>query len=162
MEDEYPICTPGAPVSVPRMTDEEIRDGVVAAVAVVLTGCECGGRFERVDDIVVDTVVDGAREKIKYRIRTSGASGSWTRDTGLIAVSSNFTADSGDKTPGFFDSVRIQWHGDFIGRIGSAPRAFERQWFRVLASSQSFGYHPSHEKIFRSCWNCDCFVIAHT
>jgi len=28
---EIPIDTPGAPVSVPRMTDEEIRDGVVAA-----------------------------------------------------------------------------------------------------------------------------------
>ena len=31
MKDEYPIDTPGAHVSVPRMTDEEIRDGLVAA-----------------------------------------------------------------------------------------------------------------------------------
>ena len=31
MKDEYPIDTPGAHVSVPRMTDEEIGDGVVAA-----------------------------------------------------------------------------------------------------------------------------------
>jgi hypothetical protein len=31
MKDEYPIDTPDAPVSVPRMTDEGVRDGVVAA-----------------------------------------------------------------------------------------------------------------------------------
>ena len=31
MKDEYPIDTPGAPVSVPLMTDEEIREGFVAA-----------------------------------------------------------------------------------------------------------------------------------
>ncbi|HIE30842.1 MAG TPA: hypothetical protein EYP67_00455 [Methanosarcinales archaeon] len=48
MKDEYPICTPGAPVSVPQMTDDEIREGLVAAGAVVMKGCECGGRFERV------------------------------------------------------------------------------------------------------------------
>jgi len=66
MKDEYPICMPGAPVSVPRMTDEEIRDGLVAAGAVVMKGCECGGRFERVDDIVVDTVVDGERVVVRH------------------------------------------------------------------------------------------------
>lgn len=66
MKDEYPIDTPGAPVSVPLMTGEEIRDGVVAAGAMVLTGCECGGRFERVDDIVVDTVVDGERVVVRH------------------------------------------------------------------------------------------------
>jgi hypothetical protein len=54
MEDEYPIDTPGAHVSVPRMTDEGVRDGLVAEGAVVMKGCECGGRFERVDDIVID------------------------------------------------------------------------------------------------------------
>ena len=40
------------------MTGDEIREGLVAAGAVIMEGCECGGRFERVDDIVVDTVVD--------------------------------------------------------------------------------------------------------
>ena len=66
MKDEYPLCTPGAPVSVPRMTDEGIRDGLVAAGAVVMKGCECGGRFEHVDDIVVDMVVDGERVVVRH------------------------------------------------------------------------------------------------
>ena len=61
MKDEYPICTPGAPVEVPQMTDDEIKEWLVAAGAVVLKGCECSGRLERVDDIMVDTVVDGER-----------------------------------------------------------------------------------------------------
>jgi|LGOV01.1.fsa_nt_gb hypothetical protein len=39
MKDECPLCTPDAPVSVPRMTDEEIKDGVVAAGAVVMKEC---------------------------------------------------------------------------------------------------------------------------
>ena len=34
--------------------------------AVVMKGCECGGRFERVDDIVVDTVVDGERVVVRH------------------------------------------------------------------------------------------------
>ncbi len=33
--------------------------------AVVMKGCECGGRFERVDDIVVDTVADGERVVVR-------------------------------------------------------------------------------------------------
>ncbi len=66
MKDEYPICIPGAPVSVPQMTDDEIREGLEAAGAVIMEGCECGGRFERVDDIVVDTVVDGERVTVKH------------------------------------------------------------------------------------------------
>ena len=66
MEDEYLIRTPGAPVGVPRMADEEIGDGLLAAGAVVMKGCYCGGRFERVDDIVVDTVVDGERVVVKH------------------------------------------------------------------------------------------------
>ncbi|MCD6145586.1 MAG: hypothetical protein J7J03_04215 [Methanosarcinales archaeon] len=61
MKDEYSICAPGAPVEVPQMADDEIKEWLVAAGAVVLKGCECGGRLERVDDIVVDTVVDGER-----------------------------------------------------------------------------------------------------
>ncbi len=61
MKDECPICAPGAPASVPLMTDYDIRDWVMAAVAAVRMGCECGGRFECVDDIVVDTVVDDGR-----------------------------------------------------------------------------------------------------
>ena len=32
----------------------------------VMKGCECGGRFERVDDIVVDTVVDGERVVVRH------------------------------------------------------------------------------------------------
>ena len=66
MKDEYPICTPGAPVDVPQMTDDEIRKGLKAAGAVVMKGCECGGRFERADDIVVDTVVDGERVVVRH------------------------------------------------------------------------------------------------
>ena len=31
-----------------------------------MKGCECGGRFERVDDIVVDTVVDGERVVVRH------------------------------------------------------------------------------------------------
>ena len=61
MNEKYPVCIPGAPVSVPRMTDDEIREGLEAAGAVIMKGCECGGRFERVDNIMVDTVVDGER-----------------------------------------------------------------------------------------------------
>ncbi len=34
--------------------------------AVVMKGCECGGRFEHVDDIVVDMVVDGARVVVRH------------------------------------------------------------------------------------------------
>jgi YgiT-type zinc finger domain-containing protein len=66
MKDEYPICIPGAPVSVPQMTEDEIREGLKAAGAVILKGCECGGRFERVDDITVDTVVDGERVVVRH------------------------------------------------------------------------------------------------
>ncbi len=66
MNEKYPICTPGTPVSVPQMTGDEIREGLVAAGAVIIGGCECGGRFERVKNIVVDTVVDGERVVIKH------------------------------------------------------------------------------------------------
>ena len=66
MNEKYPICIPGAPMSVPQMTDEEIREGLVAAGAVIMKGCECGGRFERVDDIVIDTVVDGKHVIVKH------------------------------------------------------------------------------------------------
>jgi hypothetical protein len=48
------------------MTDEEIRDGLVEAGAVVMKGCECGGRFEHVDGIVVDTVVGGERVVFRH------------------------------------------------------------------------------------------------
>lgn len=61
MKDECLICAPIAPASVPLMTDYDIRDWVMAAVAAVRMGCECGGRFECVDDILVDTVVDDGR-----------------------------------------------------------------------------------------------------
>ncbi len=66
MNEKYPICIPGAPVSVPQMTGDEIREGLVAAGAVIMKGCECGGRFERVDDIAVDTVVDGERVVVRH------------------------------------------------------------------------------------------------
>jgi YgiT-type zinc finger domain-containing protein len=66
MNEKYPICIPGAPVSVLKMTEDEIREGLVAAGAVIMKGCECGGRFERVDDIAVDTVVDGERVVVKH------------------------------------------------------------------------------------------------
>lgn len=66
MNEKYPICIPGAPVSVPQMTEDEIREGLEAAGAVILKGCECGGRFERVDDIAVDTVVDGERVVVRH------------------------------------------------------------------------------------------------
>jgi YgiT-type zinc finger domain-containing protein len=66
MKDEYPMCILGAPVSVPKMTDDEIRGGLKAAGAVIMQGCECGGCFERVDDIVVDTVVDGERIIVRH------------------------------------------------------------------------------------------------
>ena len=66
MNEKYPICTPGAPVSVPQKTEAEVREGLVAAGAVIMKGCECGGRFERVDDIAVDTVVDGERVVVRH------------------------------------------------------------------------------------------------
>ncbi len=66
MNEEYPICIPGAPVSVPQMTEDEIKEGLEAAGAVIMKGCECGGRFERVDDIVVNTVVDGERVTVRH------------------------------------------------------------------------------------------------
>ncbi len=66
MKDGYPICIPSTPVSVPRMTVEEIREGLVAAGAVIMKGCECGGHFECVDDIVVDTVVDSKHVIVKH------------------------------------------------------------------------------------------------
>ena len=66
MNEKYPICIPGAPVSVPRMTEDEIREGLEAAGAVIMKGCECGGRFESVDDIAVDTVVDGERVVVRH------------------------------------------------------------------------------------------------
>ena len=53
-------------MSVPQKTEDEIREGLVAAGAVIMKGCECGGRFERVDDIVVDTVVDGERVVVRH------------------------------------------------------------------------------------------------
>ena len=46
--ENYPICIPGASVTVPQMTADEIREGLEAAGAVILKGCECGGRFEQV------------------------------------------------------------------------------------------------------------------
>ena len=66
MNEKYPICIPGAPASVPQMTGDETREGVVAAGAVIMEGCECGGRFERVDDIVVDTVVDSRHVIVRH------------------------------------------------------------------------------------------------
>ena len=66
MNEKYPICIPGASVSVPQITDDEIREGLVAAGAVIMEGCECGGRFERVDDIVVDTVVDSRHVIVRH------------------------------------------------------------------------------------------------
>jgi hypothetical protein len=66
MNEKYPICIPGAPVSVPQMTEAEVREGLVAAGTVIMKGCECGGRFERVDDIAVDTVVDGVRVVVRH------------------------------------------------------------------------------------------------
>lgn len=66
MKDEYPMCIPDVPVSVPQMTEDEIREGLEAAGAVIMKGCECGGRFERVDDIVVDTIVDGERIIVRH------------------------------------------------------------------------------------------------
>jgi len=66
MNEKYPICIPGTPVSVSQMTDDDIREGLMAAGAVIMEGCECGGRFERVDDIVVDTVVDSRHVIIRH------------------------------------------------------------------------------------------------
>lgn len=66
MKNKYPICIPGSQVDVPQMTDKEIREGLEAAGAVVMKGCECGGRFERVDNIVVDTVADGERIVVRH------------------------------------------------------------------------------------------------
>ena len=66
MNEKYPICIPGAPVSVPQKTEAEVSDGIVVAGAVIMKGCECGGRFERVDDIAVDTVVDGERVVVRH------------------------------------------------------------------------------------------------
>jgi hypothetical protein len=61
MENEYPLCKPGVAVNVPAMTDDELVSRLDAAGAVIIKGCECGAQFEYVDDIVVDTVVDGKR-----------------------------------------------------------------------------------------------------
>ena len=61
MEKEYPLCKPGAAINVPAMTDDEIVSRLDAAGAVIMEGCECGAQFGYVDDIVVDTVVDGKR-----------------------------------------------------------------------------------------------------
>ncbi|MEA3325134.1 MAG: hypothetical protein U9Q37_08365 [Euryarchaeota archaeon] len=66
MEKKYPLCKPGVTVNVPVMTDDEILSRLDAAGAVVMEGCECGTQFEYVDDIVVDTVVEGKRVLVTH------------------------------------------------------------------------------------------------
>ncbi|RLG29313.1 hypothetical protein DRO03_07570 [Methanosarcinales archaeon] len=64
MEKKYPLCKQGVTVNVPVRTDDEIVSRRDAGCAVVMEGCECGAQFEHIDDIVVDTVVEGKRVRV--------------------------------------------------------------------------------------------------